>query len=132
MIQSVINRMAMNSFLLKGWSVTLLSALFALAAADGHPSFVLLAFIPIPVLMFWVLDGYFLLQERLYRALYDHVRQRDDGSIDFSMDAARFKDREKRRWCAAMRSTTLVLFHGVLFLLVCLSTMLAAWSIMEE
>jgi len=32
MIQAVINRMASNSFLLKGWTVMLVSALFALAA----------------------------------------------------------------------------------------------------
>ena len=34
MIQGVINRMASNSFLLKGWTVVLVSALFALAAND--------------------------------------------------------------------------------------------------
>jgi hypothetical protein len=32
MIQAVITRMGSNSFLLKGWSVTLVAALFALAA----------------------------------------------------------------------------------------------------
>ncbi len=32
MIQGVVNRMASNSFQLKGWSVVLVSALFALAA----------------------------------------------------------------------------------------------------
>lgn len=36
MIQAVINRMAQNSFLLKGWSVVLTAAIFALAA-DFRP-----------------------------------------------------------------------------------------------
>ena len=35
LIQGVINRMAGNSFHLKGWSVVLVSALFALAASNA-------------------------------------------------------------------------------------------------
>ena len=35
-IQSVIARMNSNSFLIKGWSITLVSALFALAAKDSN------------------------------------------------------------------------------------------------
>lgn len=46
MIQGVINRMASNSFLLKGWSVTLISALFALAAKDTNQFFIYLAYFP--------------------------------------------------------------------------------------
>ena len=37
MILGVVNRMAGNSFMVKGWSVTLVAALFALAAADTNP-----------------------------------------------------------------------------------------------
>ena len=33
-IQGTVNRLSTNSFLLKGWSVVLVSALFALASAD--------------------------------------------------------------------------------------------------
>jgi len=39
MVQAVITRMAGNSFLIKGWSVTLIAALFALAAADSNELF---------------------------------------------------------------------------------------------
>ncbi len=85
MIQVVINRMANNSFLLKGWSVTLTAALFALAAKGSNPVFILLAWVP--ALMFWGLDGYYLRQERLFRKIYDKVRKiKDDSGIDFSMD----------------------------------------------
>ena len=73
LIQGVINRMAHCSFLLKGWSVILLSGLFALAAKETNPLFVYLAYLP--VIAFWVLDGYYLYQERLYRKLYGHVRK---------------------------------------------------------
>ena len=71
LIQGVINRMAGNSFPLKGWSVTLTSALFALAAKDANPFFVDLAYFPSAT--FWALDVYFLRQERLYRELYREV-----------------------------------------------------------
>ena len=34
MVQGVINRMASNSFMLKGWAVTLVAGIFALAGKD--------------------------------------------------------------------------------------------------
>ncbi len=76
MIQAVIARMAGNSFLIKGWSVTLVAALFALAAANTNALFVYLAYFP--SFMFWALDAYFLRQERLFRKLYDDVRASDE------------------------------------------------------
>src|SRR5690242_13198261 len=71
-IQSIVNRMASNSFLLKGWSVTLVAALFALAAKDSDKKYIVVAYFP--VLVFWILDAYFLSQERQFRKLYDAVR----------------------------------------------------------
>ncbi len=91
MIQAVISRMAGNSFLLKGWSVTLAAAVIALAAnKDSHALLTLIALLP--VVMFWLLDGYYLHQERLFRKLYDHVRLQDDDAVDFSMDTSSFLD----------------------------------------
>ena len=58
LVQGVINRMAHCSFLLKGWSVILLSGLFALAAKETNPLFVYLAYLP--VIAFWILDGYYI------------------------------------------------------------------------
>ena len=74
MIQGVVNRLSHNSFLLKGWSVILVSAMFAIAAKDSNMIFIYLAYFP--AISFWGLDGYFLHQERLFRALYDHVRKK--------------------------------------------------------
>lgn len=72
MIQAVINRMANNSFMLKGWTVTLVAGIFALASKDADKMYFLIAYIPL--IIFWGLDSYYLLQERLYRSLYDKVR----------------------------------------------------------
>ena len=113
LLQAVITRMGGNSFLLKGWSVTLVSAMFALAAAKTNIYFIYLSYFP--VLMFWALDGYFLWQERLFRALYDRVRLlRDDEPIDFSMDT-RPVAATVPSWSAACLSVTLRLFYGTLF-----------------
>ena len=112
LIQGVINRLSTNSFLLKGWSVVLVSALFALAAADSRAAFVFLAYIPATV--FWGLDGFFLWQEKLYRKLYDHVRMLKDEDIDFSMNTTPFKADGKTTWIKATLSKTLIPFHGVL------------------
>ena len=112
MIQGIINRIASNSFLLKGWSVTLISALFALAAKDSNQFFSYLAYFPCVV--FWSLDGYFLWQERMYRKLYQDVTKKGLESIDFDMNAVKFKN-EVDSWFCICFSPTLRLFHGVIF-----------------
>jgi len=112
LIQNIISRMASNSFLLKGWSVTLVSALFALAAKDQHLAFVYLAYFP--AIAFWILDGYFLWQERLFRALYDQVRiETDDKKIDFSMNTKHLL-KNVSSWIEIMFSSTLLIFHGAI------------------
>ncbi len=86
MILGVIDRLSHNSFLLKGWSVVLVSAMFALAAKDSQLLFVYLAYFP--AVSFWCLDGHFLRQEKLFRKLYDKVLNISDETIDFSMDTS--------------------------------------------
>jgi len=106
-IQTVINRMSANSFLLKGWSVTLVAALFALAAKDANKKYIIVAFLP--VVVFWIVDAYFLSQERSFRGLYDDVRTKQDGT-DFSMDAKRFGS-GKNSWASSLLSQTLLAFY---------------------
>lgn len=111
MIQGVINRMAHNSFLLKSWSVVLVSALFALSAKDKNGYLVPLAYFP--AIAFWVLDGYFVRQERLFRKVYDHVRCLDEASIDYSMSIAPFL-KDVTPWGGVVFSKTLLIFHGAI------------------
>ena len=85
MIQGVISRMASNSFLLKGWAVTLVAGIFALATKDADKLYFIISYIPI--IVFWGLDSYYLLQERLYRSLYEKVSAYDESDIDFSLKA---------------------------------------------
>ena len=112
LIQGVINRLAADSFRMKGWAVILVSALLVLLAREGRFEFTWIGFVP--VLVFWGLDGYFLRQERLFRDLYDRVRRLSESDIDFSMDTGAFN----RTWRSATFSTTLMSFYGALILVV--------------
>jgi hypothetical protein len=114
-IQQVITRMAGNSFLLKGWSVTLLSAILAIAVKDSLYRMIWIAFLP--VLMFWMLDGYFLRQERLYRKLWDCVRIEDqDKPTDFNMDPSEVTP-QIASWLRVSFSKTVLVFHGTLLVI---------------
>ncbi|GHT29154.1 hypothetical protein AGMMS49574_05050 [Bacteroidia bacterium] len=93
MIQGVINRMASNSFLLKGWAVTLLAGIFALAAKDSNFSFFLIAYIPI--ILFWFLDSYYLQLERKYRVLYNRATEILPEQIDFKLNPPKSNEKEK-------------------------------------
>ncbi|MDD5500742.1 MAG: hypothetical protein PHH57_03535 [Candidatus Omnitrophica bacterium] len=113
MIQNVINRISRNSFLLKGWSIILISAFFALAAANSKVYFVFLAYFPL--IIFWILDAYFLWQERLFRALYDHVRGLKEEEIDFSMNTSKLTN-VVSTWMDVIVSKTLIMFHGTVLI----------------
>ena len=110
MIQAIINRLGSNSFQLKGWSMILIvAAMVLLARYDLQNPTIILAFI-LPILGFWILDGYFLWQERLFREVYDEIRQQDD--TDFKMDVMKHRDKPKCSWTAAIFSVTLTIFYS--------------------
>ena len=99
-----------NSFLIKGWAMTLVSALFALAAKDSNINFVLVSYVVIPV--FWVLDGFFIATERQYRDLYAEVAKKTESDIDFNMNASEYNT-GNRTWLAGIFSKTLIPFYGI-------------------
>ena len=109
MIQNIINRMANNSFLLKGWSVTLVAGIFALSNKEADKIYFLVAYIP--VLVFWGLDSYYLFQERLYRSLFDKIRGEDENAIDFSLKASLsdFSSEKNGYWNVSIRGSTCVI-----------------------
>jgi len=109
-LQLTITRMNVNSFLLKGWTITLISALFVLAAKDANSNYIMITYIVIP--SFWTLDGYFLSIERRYRDLYNEVTRKNESDIDFDMNHRRF-DKGDRTWISGIFSSTLFIFYGV-------------------
>jgi hypothetical protein len=115
LIQSVITRMANNSFLLKGWLISLIAVVLALSKdnwlADKPILFCLL--LSFPILIFWYLDAFFLHRERCFRKLYDWVIQNRATSNDFlySLDFRRF---ENETIFNVMKSQTLLVFYGLI------------------
>ena len=114
-IQDIIKRMAFNSFMIKGWAITLVVVALLLRGTEKYQ--VWIAFIPL--LVFWFLDAYFLWQERLYRKLYEWVinnRLKTDEYL-FDMNAYRFKDEVQSKF-RTMFSITLGWFYGSIAILI--------------
>lgn len=108
LIQAVVSRMSANSFLLKGWSIVVVSALFALS--EKEPGKILTILALFPSVAFWYLDGYFLSLEKSYRGLYDHVRGVDPQEVDFNMNASEFSG-GVRRYVMAPFYPSVAIFH---------------------
>ena len=70
-IQATITRMNQNSFQIKGWMITIISALLALYASAGNTIYIFIAIVP--AIVFWFLDAYYLQQERKFRGVYNDV-----------------------------------------------------------
>ena len=116
-IQNIITRMNTNSFQIKEWMITIVSALLALFASSDNEK-VLYIFVAIaPTLIFWFLDSYYLQQERKYRGLYDDVREllisenQQDDITDFSMNTDKYKN-GKYSYCCCFTSTTILPLYG--------------------
>lgn len=116
-IQLTIVRMAANSFLLKAWGVTIVAALFAISVGSTK-KYLLIAYLPL--ISFWVLDGYYLHQERLFRGLYDIVRETKEQNISFSLDTSAVDGINS--WTRTIFSKTLIWFYGSILLVLMILT----------
>ena len=111
MIQGIVNRLAHDSFLIKGWSMTILVAGLIFISKNQVQGKCFILILLIPVIGFWILDGYFLWQERLFRAVYNDTRKQ--GTTDFSMNVINHMKKPKMTWICAIFSRTLVVFYGI-------------------
>jgi 3'-phosphoadenosine 5'-phosphosulfate sulfotransferase (PAPS reductase)/FAD synthetase len=148
LIQACITRMANNSFLIKGWAISLVAVVLALVEKAIQPAF-LSAIVLIPLLSFWYLDAFFIYTERLYRKMYEWViNQRLNANSEkiYDLNPHRFEDQLKvRKWnrqtskfddtsklenvCTVMWSTTLRYFYGIpvlIVIIIILSQVIAA------
>src|SRR5664280_539363 len=98
--------MATNSFLFKGWAITIAAALSAFAAVDTKVA--LLGIALISTVMFWGLDGYYLWLERCFISLHKEVAGKAEADIDFSMTPD--KSDAASRWLRTCRRPHLFLF----------------------
>jgi hypothetical protein len=124
LIQGIINRMANNSFLLKGWLISLVAVILALTK-DSIAAKVLSYFgmLLLPVIAFWYLDAFFLHKERCYRKLYEWVIANRNSTNDFlyNLDYTRFKNQVKNTFCIMFSKTTFP-FYGTIALVLIIIT----------
>lgn len=119
LIQGMITRMTNNSFLLKGWIVSLIAVVLALTkdtiVATNFIYFGLLLFLPI--IVFWYLDAFFLHKEKCYIKLYNWVIDNRKNTNDFlyNLDYKRFEG-EVDSIKGIMISKTLLPFYGLIIL----------------
>ena len=118
LIQDCIKRMANNSFLIKGWTITYIGGILALF--NGKLSVLLLAaIILLGVTAFWSLDAFFLQTEKAYRELYKEViLLRPKGIFDnqYSLDPSKYRKQAGSRFDIAM-SKTLCPLYGIPFVI---------------
>ena len=107
-IQAAIARMATNSFLFKGWAITIAAGLGAFAAVDTKTA--LLGIALATTAIFWGLDGYYLWLERGFVALHEKIAAKDEATIDFSMRID--KTNAFRTWLKTCRRYHLLAFYG--------------------
>jgi len=125
-LQAVITRMNTNSFQIKSMAVTIVAALLALYASTLN---VLFVFIPIlPTMLFWLLDSYYLQQERKFRGVYNNVAGlKSDIAIKvYEMPIHKFRG-GKYSYFNVFRSVTIwPVYLPLIILLAILGTCIAA------
>ena len=116
-IQTTINRLASNSFQMKGWMLTIVSVLLGFFADSSNTDFALVAILP--VLVFWGLDAYYLQQERKFRGIYNDVvnpnKERKVGL--FEMPIQNYSDGKYAFWDVFFSRTMLLLYLPVILIL---------------
>ena len=122
MIQGVVNRMASNSFFVKGWMVAIAAAILALSIKEND--FRLYLVILVPNTFFWWLDSYYLYQEKLFRKLYDFVCE-SQTDTKFSMDTEPFRDKTEGVFQLMFFNKTIRLFYIPFYVVTSILTILA-------
>ena len=129
LIQEVIKRMASNSFQVKTWMITGLSAVAALKGellfqSSSENSFnwaglgLTIAMLVI-IIGFWYLDAFFLRTEKLYRKVYQWVVNNRKNTNDYLYDLNTFKrtvGENSRDLNAETESITSLMFSQTLFI----------------
>jgi hypothetical protein len=140
-IQAVITRHNSNSFMIKGWTITICTAIFALAGTWKEPILALVALVPITVL--WLLDSFYLANERCFVSLYtaaintyslkvknekllkEHQEKSEDGQVhpereveiksaEYSMNFMPFRKIARNNWQDVFKSRTIAWFYIML------------------
>lgn len=116
MIQNLITRMSTNSFMLKGWAVTLVAGTFALSNIESNNLLFLIAYVPI--ILFWFLDSYYLQLERKYREFYNEIVEMENDKVNFKIIVLQSKNESKTLFYQCFLSCTEIGFYLPMALLI--------------
>ena len=108
MIQEPIGRMSTASAIFKGFAATIVAGIAALSYCDVNTYIFGLSFVP--VLLFALLDIYYLQLEKKYRYLYEQVRT-DEHEADFSMELTNDNKAAEARVWDCIKSPSIWLFY---------------------
>lgn len=118
LIQNCINRMAKNSFMIKGWLVSLIAIILAIKPKEINIGY-LIIILSIITICFWYLDAFFLKTERTYRIIYEYViteRQNDRFENLYNLNKAKLPCEVQQRYQTisnVMFSKTLITFYSI-------------------
>jgi hypothetical protein len=107
-IQATITRLGNNSFLIRGWAVTVTGALLVVSVQAKESSIAALAFLI--GIGFWFLDASYLRRERMFRRLYDDVALLNPSHVPtFSMNVQPYLSTVS--WKGALFSSSVLMIH---------------------
>ncbi|WP_326545195.1 hypothetical protein QGN32_15210 [Mycolicibacterium sp. ND9-15] len=118
-VQAVITRLANNSFLMKGWALTLSSALLGFAITQKHAGLALAAIVPVTA--FWLLDTYYLRQERAFRDMYADIAAK--RLRDFKIDPKPYA--ENQPWSVGFSVSLRIFYLAIIVLTLVVAITLA-------
>jgi hypothetical protein len=115
-VQNVITRMNSNSFQIKAWTITLVTGILAVYAATQNSCYILICLLPI--IAFWFLDAYYLLQERKFIGLYNDIAEIGNNQIirAYEMNISFYKN-GKYCFVNVLFSTSIVLLYLTLIII---------------
>ena len=87
MIVGVVDRLAHNSFLIKGWTISLVAALSVLSRSGSEATFTWVAVCMAP--LFGLLDAWYLTLERRFRGLFRRAVDGEVAPFDMTPDKVR-------------------------------------------
>jgi hypothetical protein len=108
-LQSVISRMAANSFLTKAWSVTLGTAVLGFSVKESSWALSLIA--AVPIVSFWLLDAYYLGLEKLFRDLWNDATKAEQANFNMNPGLLTWQ-----RWSEAALRPAVWLVHLPVFI----------------
>jgi len=113
-VQAVIARHASNAFLIKGWAVTIAAALYGFALDKERPALAAVGVVVVAV--FYLLDGYYLRQERLFRCLWDALTSGPESERPavFSMRTDDYRHNDYPSWLKVLRARPLCAVYAAL------------------